>query len=178
MRHDSSSIAGRHGKVLHEPLLMRSVGQPPLQPASTERSSNGFLRSGGCFVVTNGRIAKARATKTAEMQRDRARWEEASPMHQAGRNPGARLVGHVRQCHCRDLPSCRHHKASADLRSGQDERVNAHEIGAPEVRHPARGQHCATGPDSHRGIGASGGRVVKATPRRLNRCLLVRWEGT
>jgi len=30
-----------------------------------------------------------------------------------GEIPEARLVGHVRQCHRRDWPSCRHHKASS-----------------------------------------------------------------
>ena len=41
------------------------------------------------------------------------------------------------------------------------------EWAARKETHPARGTPCATGPDSHRGTGASGGRVVKATPRRL-----------
>jgi len=38
--------------------------------------------------------------------------------------------------------------------------------------HPARGSPCATGRPCQRGSRASGGRVVIATPRRLNRCLL------
>ena len=50
-------------------------------------------------------------------------------------------------------------------RRAVDTRVNAHEIGAREVRQPARGTSCATGPNSHRGIGASRGRVVTSNAR-------------
>ena len=35
----------------------------------------------------------------------------------------------------------------------------------------------ASCPACHRGTGVRWGRVVKATPSRLNRCLRVRWEG-
>ena len=38
--------------------------------------------------------------------------------------------------------------------------ANGAEISRTQKRHPARGTPCATGPDSHRGIGASRGRVV------------------
>jgi hypothetical protein len=39
--------------IVMSPLLMRSVGRIVPLHASTERSSKGLLRSGGCFVVVN-----------------------------------------------------------------------------------------------------------------------------
>ena len=56
-----------------------------------------------------------------------------------------------------------HHKAPA---SDRTPRVSSGPAwAARKETHPACGTPCATGPDSHRGIGASGGRVVRATPR-------------
>ena len=85
--------------------------------AALERSRKGpFCVSGRCFVVTNGRTSLLTGDQTAETRGLATSGWIARPMTRRGEIPESRLVGHVRQCHCGDWPSRRHHKASSSDR--------------------------------------------------------------
>lgn len=133
----------------YEPLSFTPHPQRPACGPSLGGETQGLSSSGECFVVVNGRKTSVTGDQIDETRGRIDLWKtDASSCTSRREIARARLLRHVKQCHRRDWPSCRHHKALITDRTPSD-------ISAPEWVARKRTQAAGTLRASLRSVGAA-----------------------